>query len=42
MKLREFPDDPVVRTWHFHAGAPGLISVWEIEIPKATQYDQNK
>ena len=35
--LWEFPDSPVVMTWHFHCQRPGLIPDWRPKIPQAAQ-----
>lgn len=35
--LWEFPDRPVVMTWHFHCQGPGLIPDWRPKIPQAAQ-----
>ena len=38
---KEFPGDPLVRTWHFHCQGPGTL-VRELKILQAVWYHQNK
>lgn len=36
LMIREFPDGPKVRSWHFHCWGPGLNPGWGTKIPQAT------
>ena len=38
----EFPDSPVVRTWHFHCHDLGSIPGWETKIPQAAWPKEKK
>ena len=40
--FREFPGDPVVRTWCFHCRGPDSTPGRGTRIPQAVQYDLNK
>ena len=39
---REFPDSPVVRTWHFHCWGLGSIPGWATKIPQVAWHSLNK
>ena len=40
--MKEFPEGPVVRTWHFNCCGPGSIPDWGTKIPQVKGMEKKK